>query len=196
MTFFEPQPFGKNSDTAGRNRRRFSLRKAGASLRRVPWRRMRPRTRKGAGWLLVLLMAIGWLSTGGETQAGVDTWQRTDILDAIRFVESSGRQNPPDGDNGKAIGPYQIHHVYWFDAHQFDKSLGGSYQDCRKRPYAERVIDAYMRRYAAQAWTTGDGQTIARIHNGGPKGHQKKATEGYWQKVHKQLPTPTKSVAK
>lgn len=191
MTPFEPQPFGKK-----KRRRRMSLRKAGERLRRVPWRRLRPRTRKGAGWLLVVLMGIAWFSTGEVTRAGIDTWGRQDILDAIRFVESSGRTNPPDGDNGKAIGPYQIHKVYWVDAHQFDKSLGGSYQDCRKRAYAERVIDAYMRRYAKQAWTDGDGQTIARIHNGGPKGHTKTATDRYWAKVEKQLPAPEKRVAK
>ncbi len=40
------------------------------------------------------------------------TWPRQEILDAIRFVESSDRPNPPDGDDGLAIGPYQIHEVY------------------------------------------------------------------------------------
>ncbi|MEZ6038659.1 MAG: hypothetical protein R3F29_14345 [Planctomycetota bacterium] len=34
---------------------------------------------------------------------------------------------------------------------QFAPELGGDYQDCRRRAYAERIIDAYMRRYAAEA---------------------------------------------
>lgn len=172
------------------------MRRAGLRLRRVPWQRLRPRTRRGAGTVLAALMAIVWFSSGEELQAGIDTWDRADILEAIRFVESSGRRNPPDGDNGKAIGQYQIHRVYWFDANEFDQTLGGKYQDCRKRAYAERVIDAYMRRFAKQAWAEGDGQTIARIHNGGPKGHEKASTEGYWQRVKQRLPAKRESFAK
>ena len=30
-------------------------------------------------------------------------------------------------------------------------------------------------------------EVIARIHNGGPKGASKKATDGYWQRVLTQL---------
>ena len=89
--------------------------------------------------------------------------------------------------NGRAIGPYQIHRVYWFDAHEFEDELGGTYQDCRDRDYAERVIDAYMRRYAKEAWRVGRAEKVARVHNGGPKGHEKKATEHYWQRVLKRL---------
>jgi hypothetical protein len=47
-----------------------------------------------------------------------------------------------------------------------------------------------MRRHAKRAWAIGDGQTIAKVHNGGPKGHQKNATKGYWQRVRKLLPAP------
>jgi len=192
VTDFNAEHLGLPNQTEQPARRRL-IHRASARLRQVPWQRLRPRTRRGAGTLLAALMGIVWLSTGGELQAGIDTWARNDILEAIRFVESSGRVNPPDGDGGKAIGQYQIHQIYWFDANQFDKKLGGNYQDCRKRAYAERVIAAYMRRYAKQAWTDGDGQTIARIHNGGPKGHQKTATEGYWQRVKQRLPGPRKS---
>jgi hypothetical protein len=192
VTDFEPQQPGMPGQTGQPTRRRL-IHRASARLRQVPWQRLRPRTRRGAGTLLAVLMGIVWFSTGGELQAGMDTWDRNTILDAIRFVESSGRESPPDGDNGKAIGQYQIHEVYWFDANEFDMNLGGRYQDCRKRTYAERVIDAYMRRHAKQAWANGDGETIARIHNGGPKGHHKTATEGYWQRVRQRLPAPRKS---
>lgn len=115
------------------------------------------------------------------------TWPRREILDAIRDVETRGTAKPPDGDGGRAIGPYQIHEVYWRDAMEFDPSLGGSYQDCRDRAHAERVIDAYMRRWAPEAWENGEAETIARVHNGGPRGARIDATLGYWQRVRRRL---------
>ena len=115
-------------------------------------------------------------------------WPRQQILAAMLQVESGGRANPPDGDGGLAIGPYQIHRVYWVDAVGHDPTLGGTYEDCRRRDYAERVIAAYMRLYVPQAWERGLAQTIARVHNGGPRGHRVRATEGYWQRVKRHLP--------
>lgn len=155
------------------------------SLRRLPWRRLRPRSRRSASlWALVLLVALWWWHGGGERRH----WPRQQILDAIRFVESSGRQRPPDGDDGLAIGPYQIHRVYWQDALRFAPELGGDYQDCRRRDYAERVITIYMQHYVPAAWASGDAEVIARTHNGGPKGTENQKTDGYWQRVRAQLP--------
>lgn len=164
------------------------------ALRQIPWRKipLRPHTRRGAGVLAVALMACLWFASAGEVRADVETWPRREILDAIRWVESRNVPDArvPDGDDGLAIGPYQIHEVYWLDAHGYDDSLGGRYQDCRNRGYAERVIDAYMRRYAPEAWRTGAAEHIARVHNGGPTGHRKKATDGYWRRVRARLPDP------
>ena len=57
--------------------------------------------------------------------------QSTALLDAIRRVETGGCKNPANavGDNGKAIGPFQIHRVYWQDAVEHDPSIGGTYAD-------------------------------------------------------------------
>ena len=159
----------------------------------VHLQRMRPRTRRSASLVGVLVIIIIWLSANGdELRASTDTWDRHHLLNAIRFVESNNRDDVPDGDNGLAIGPYQIHYVYWFDANEFDKQLGGTYQMCRQRAYAERVIDAYMRRHIPKEWHAGLGETIAKVHNGGPNGHMKSATKGYWQRVRKRLPVPRK----
>lgn len=106
-----------------------------------------------------------------------------DLLDAIRQVESNG-DDAAVGDGGKAIGAYQIWYGYWQDAYEFDKSLGGSYRDCYNPEYARRVVIAYMTRYAPKNATA---QDLARIHNGGPKGHIKKATLKYWDKVKKEM---------
>jgi hypothetical protein len=103
------------------------------------------------------------------------------LLDAIRQVESGGRDLT--GDGGRAIGPYQIHRRYWQDAVRLDPSLGGTYNDCRNEQYARRVVRVYLAHY-------GKGKTdeqMARIHNGGPTGHRKRATVGYWTKIRRVL---------
>jgi hypothetical protein len=103
------------------------------------------------------------------------------LLDAIRQVESSNDPNVPDGDGGKAIGQYQIWKAYWLDACEFDPSLkAGKYEDCRTdERYARRVVIAYLSRYGKGK----SAKELARIHNGGPRGHRKDATLAYWSKV-------------
>ena len=136
-----------------------------------------------AGAMLLLLLLGNW------ADAERRSWPMTDILAAIRQVETGDRENAPDGDGGLAIGPYQIHYVYWLDATASDASIGGRYEDCRKRGYATKVVEAYFRRYAAAASKRGEAETLARIHNGGPRGHLIRATRGYWQRVRKLLPS-------
>jgi hypothetical protein len=134
-----------------------------------------------------IVLGLGIAVAFFASMDGKPCYPRGAILDAIRQVESSGLPNPPDGDQGRAIGPYQIHEVYWKDAHAFAPGIGGRYQDCRKRAYAEKVIDAYMSRYAADAWAAGEAETIARTHNGGPDGAQRDSTADYWDKVQAEL---------
>lgn len=61
------------------------------------------------------------------------------------MVESGGNINAI-GDGGKAIGPFQLHEVYWEDAAQQDPSLkdgGMTYQNCIGEgsiEYSERVM--------------------------------------------------------
>ena len=78
-----------------------------------------------------ILFFAGLILLGPTTRAGQRYWPQDQILAAIRFVETSDQPSPPDGDDGLAIGPFQIHPSYWLDAHASDPSLGGSYQDCR-----------------------------------------------------------------
>lgn len=107
------------------------------------------------------------------------------VLDAIKQVETGGCKNPSEavGDNGKAIGPFQIHYVYWKDAVEYDPSIGGKYSDCKNEEYARKIVIAYLSRYTPN-WNP---QTVARIHNGGPRGHKKSATIKYWNKVKKEM---------
>ena len=112
------------------------------------------------------------------------TTQQQELVDAIIMVESNGNDEAV-GDNGNAIGCLQIWKIYHTDAIE-RSGIGGSYKDCYNREYAIKVFDAYMRRYAREAWTDPkqfDAEKVARIHNGGPRGYKKKATLKYWRKV-------------
>jgi hypothetical protein len=97
---------------------------------------------------------------------------------ALHHVETSGRLGPIKGDNGAALGPLQIHRVYFQDS-----GVKGSYSQVADFAFARRVATAYLKRYAPKAWERGDVVTLARIHNGGPQGHRKQATLAYARKV-------------
>lgn len=107
------------------------------------------------------------------------------LLDAIRRVETGGCKDPSAavGDNGKAIGPYQIHRAYWQDAVEHS-GIGGTYADCRDEAYARKVVRAYMARYAPKG---ASDEVFSRIHNGGHNGDRKAATKAYWAKVQKEM---------
>ena len=106
---------------------------------------------------------------------------------ALHAVETSGRTGAILGDGGAARGPLQIHRGYWKDAVEYDRSIGGRYEDVQNLEYATRIVDAYMRRYARKAYDAKDCETLARVHNGGPAGASKTATLAYWAKVRRHL---------
>ena len=116
------------------------------------------------------------------------------LLHAIRKAEWAGPGDPPDGDQGKAIGRYQIWRCYWTDA-----GLPGRYEDCRNPAYAERVVLAYWRRHAPAELavlesTIRDPQSamaamavLAKLHSGGPDWRERPATVRYWGRVKAHL---------
>jgi hypothetical protein len=97
---------------------------------------------------------------------------------AIHLVETSGRTGPILGDGGKALGPLQIHKSY-----HADSRVAGDYSRVADLDYSKRVATAYLKRYAPAAWKAGDVETLARVHNGGPRGHLKQATKSYGVRV-------------
>lgn len=106
------------------------------------------------------------------------------LLEAIRHVESGGDDRAV-GDNGKALGPYQIWKPYFQDACEYGK-VDWKYNrtNAFDRKKSRQVVIWYWMRYAPKRPTA---EILSRIHNGGPKGHLKKATKKYWKKVKKQL---------
>lgn len=113
----------------------------------------------------------------------VDLYTVDQLLDAMYTVEST-RGRILVGDEGKAIGPYQIWKAYWQDAVEWDKTIGGEYKDCMNKAYAEKIVRAYWKRYAPKSATI---EQLARIHNGGPRGHLNANTIKYWNKIKKEL---------
>mgnify|MGYP003675060024 CR=1 FL=1 len=124
------------------------------------------------------------------------SWAST--LEAIRHIETGGLADGglgAVGDGGRASGPYQIHAIYHTDAAERDSALFSYSEVAYSAAYSERVIYSYMGRYAAESrdrLLEGKGmlvdvETIARIHNGGPKGKLKRATLPYWGRVHETL---------
>ena len=106
----------------------------------------------------------------------------TNLITALIAVESSGNDQAI-GDNGRALGPLQIHRGVVLDVNRF---TGSNYrwEAMTNRAQARAVCQAYLEHY-------GRGKSLeeqARIWNAGPHGHKKKtATEGYWRKVQKAL---------
>ena len=107
------------------------------------------------------------------------------LLAAIKQVESGGDANAI-GDQGKALGAFQIWKSYWQDGVAYVPSIGGCYQDCKDPKYSEFVVRAYLARYAPKGKTV-TLEMLARIHNGGPRGYLKPATLKYWVKIQKAL---------
>lgn len=97
---------------------------------------------------------------------------------ALHIVETGGKRGAIIGDNGAALGPLQIHRAY-----HADSRVAGDYSRCADLEYSKRVVSAYLQRYAPEAWAKGDIETLARIHNGGPRGDKKQATYNYAQRV-------------
>jgi hypothetical protein len=106
------------------------------------------------------------------------------LLDAIRQVETGQHPDPANalGDQGRSLGPYQITYAYWKDS-----GVPGQYKQVRNRAYAERVVTAYWQRYCPEALARNDWRTLAKVHNGGPRGPQVLKTILYWLKVRQAL---------
>lgn len=146
--------------------------------------RMRPMIRTMLAFLLLAPLAMAQALTVADLDAM--RGEHRAFLDALAQVESGGDDDAV-GDNGKAIGRLQVWEIYWTDAVGHAPAIGGEYADCKGKVYAERVVMAYLHRYGKQALKDKDYEKLARIHNGGPRGHTKRATLKYWRKVEKAL---------
>lgn len=105
----------------------------------------------------------------------------SNLISALIIVESSGNDQAI-GDNGRALGPLQIHRGVVLDVNRI---TGSNYRhsEMTNRAAARAVCQAYLEHY-------GKGKTLeqqARIWNGGPTGDRKQATVAYWRRVQKAI---------
>lgn len=103
------------------------------------------------------------------------------LISALMIVESSGNDQAI-GDNGRAVGPLQIHRGVVVDVNRI---TGSHYrwESMTNRVAARAVCQAYLEHY-------GRGKTTeqqARIWNGGPTGDRKPVTLTYWRRVQKAI---------
>ena len=111
-----------------------------------------------------------------------------DFVAAIHHVETTGRVGVIYGDGKRSLGPLQISYAAWKDATRFDKSIGGKYSDCKGLEYSTKVMRAYLKKYDASAFQSGDWQTCARLWNSGPTWYNKvHLTNKYWAAVRTTL---------
>ena len=112
-----------------------------------------------------------------------ETYTLDQVLDAIATVES--RNDPcAVGDDGRAVGAYQIHERYWTDVRRILK-VDWPYADAKDPVKARAAVRAYVQRYAQRY---GQRPSVwARVHNGGPRGPLKGNTQKYWIKVRDEL---------
>jgi len=102
---------------------------------------------------------------------------------ALHVVESSGRRGGLIlGDQGRSRGPLQIMRGY-----HADSRVAGAYENVDDFAYSRRVVTAYLKRYAPKAWAAGDVETLARVHNGGPRGVSKPQTKAYAARVRRAM---------
>lgn len=151
--------------------------------------------------MIVAVLAIAWgfisFSSPSSEVASIKsaTFTFGDLLDAIEWVESKG--DPwAVGDNGAAVGAYQIHKIYVDDVnriickHRLRVSTF-KYSDRYDRYLSRVMVTIYLEEYGGIS--VGDDldgfitpektEKCARIHNGGPWGWRKESTKAYWAKV-------------
>jgi soluble lytic murein transglycosylase-like protein len=125
-------------------------------------------------WTVAFALCLS--SQARVAQAGQDDPMER-LLDAIAEVESRSDPNAV-GDRGRAVGVYQIHWRYWQDGTRI-LGMDWPYEDAVDPVRARQVVRAYLNHY-------GQGKSLldmARIHNGGPRGHKKEATQNYARKI-------------
>ena len=112
-----------------------------------------------------------------------------DLLSAIAWVESRNNDYAI-GDNGEAVGRYQLHRIYVDDVNRI---AGTSYtyadrtDPLKSRQMVEIYLNYYGEVYRQRTGKRPTAEVLARIHNGGPRGYEKNSTKSYWLKIKKEM---------
>lgn len=112
------------------------------------------------------------------------------LLNALVWVESS-RNAKAVGDKGKAVGLLQLHKIYVDDVNRILGKKKYSYADRWNPQKSVEMTVIYLkhygRRYERLTGKKATYEVLSKIHNGGPNGWEKPATNKYWRKISKHL---------
>ena len=145
---------------------------------------------------LIFIWLLVWTLMMSPALPAENCYNWKSVLNAVRVVETGGSPNEGRGavgDNGNALGPYQIWKIYWTDARMnWHRKYSEVLND---KELSEKVVYRYMKRYqpaALRRLESGTGdisdvEKVVRTHNGGPSGFRKKSTILYFHKVKKAL---------
>jgi hypothetical protein len=134
-----------------------------------------------------------------DSMADFDYTKDDELLDAIEWVESKGDAFAI-GDNGEAVGAYQLHKIYVDDHNRISILYNRTMEDAGREGYhkyynyddrfdkkkSRLMVDLYTWEYGCNAVRKhgiGLDEARARVHNGGPNGCEKESTLLYWEKV-------------
>ena len=134
--------------------------------------------------LIILAIIIAWATRAADGSPVANEHEER-LWRAVCQVESGGRVNAI-GDGGNAVGIAQIWKVCVDDVNRIIGRTEYTYDDRLSAARSKEMFLIYTRHYcrAAGGWTA---ERAARIWNGGPRGYQKTATAGYWQKVERAM---------
>ena len=124
-----------------------------------------------------------WPTRNIATHSNTTAMNLNNLITALMIVESAGN-DLAIGDNGRAIGPLQIHRGVVLDVNRI---TGSNYrwESMTNRAQARAVCEAYLKHWGKGCTTE---QLARKWNGGGPSGEKKKATEAYWLRVKKHLP--------
>lgn len=110
------------------------------------------------------------------------------LIMAMIMTESSCNEKAV-GDNGASYGPLQIQECVIQDVRRISGDFTITHDMAFDISEAIRICRVYLKHYcrADRVGRTPTFEDAARMWNGGPNGHKKKATSEYWQKVNKHL---------
>lgn len=136
-------------------------------------------------YILIFLVSVASAFAGSAITGKPETdaeWNT--FLTAIAQVESSGRDDIKHLDtNGRySYGCLQIQAPYLQDS-RLNYTLEDMYVRAKAFAVAKAYLTRYARSYEKRTGKVATYEVLARIHNGGPRGAERTATEGYWKKV-------------
>ena len=118
--------------------------------------------------------------------------QWDNLINAIIYVESRGNDSAI-GDRGKAVGCLQIHPICVREVNRIlrknDIPLLYTLEDRYSREKSIEMFNIIAEQYECCEYLTfiQYAEIVARRWNGGPRGHKKRATIKYWNKVQSVL---------